>query len=340
MPQIIIVYVKKAGTLMTSLLFFAGLMMLLPKLFTRQCVRYVCIVVLIAGIFYNNFSMSDTFAQVAGVKDYAAPKGQELEKTLDIDDSEVIPAIEEKIKETAKASELASLSEPTEEPTNTVSSERHSPGKDAIDHFNLGVNHQKQGYTLKAIEEYKYVLKSDPNNAEAHNNLGVIYKERNDLDKAVEHYQFVVTTNPEMDEAHNNLGVVYYLRGDHREAVQEYLKALELNPNNLMSHMNLGLIYNARGLKQKAIDTLEKVLSVQPFHTEANYNLAIIYEELGHLERAIWHYTRFVDNAGRGYPDLTERVTRHIKVLKVNSNEVVRKEGIGVFPSLRDNQAY
>ncbi len=316
MPQIIVLYLKKTGELTKSLLFFAGLMMILPKLSTRQYVRAVCVAILIVGAFLLSCNVSEI---------YAAPEINELEKVLDVDDSEVIPVIEEEIQESAKASGLAPLSEPTEEPAITVSSERHSPGKDVIDHFNLGVNHQKQGYTLKAIEEYKYVLKSDPNNAEAHNNLGVIYKEQNDLDKAVEHYQSVVTTNPEMDEAHNNLGVVYYLRGDHREAVQEYLKALELNPNNLMSHINLGLIYNARGLKLKAIDTIEKVLSEQPFHTEAHYNLAIIYEELGHLERAVWHYTRFVDNAGKGYPDLTERVTMHIKDLKVTSGEVLRE---------------
>ncbi len=313
MPQIIVLYLKKTGELTKSLLLFAGLMMLLPKLFTtRQSVRAVCITILIVGAFHLSCNVSEI---------YAAPEINELEKVLDVDDSEVIPVIEENL----IASKGVLISEPTEEPTATVSVEKHSISKDAIDHFNLGVNHQKQGDTLKAIEEYEYVLKADPNNAEAHNNLGVIYKEQNDLDKAVEHYQSVVTTNPEMDEAHNNLGVVYYLRGDHREAVQEYLKALELNPNNIMSHVNLGLIYKARGLKLKAIDTLENVLSEQPFHTEAHYNLAIIYEELGHLERAIWHYTRFVDNAGKGYADLTERVTRHIKDLKITSGEILRE---------------
>lgn len=327
MPQIIVLYLKKTGGLTKSILCFAGLMMLLPMLSTRQSVRVVCVAILIVGAFHLSCNVGEI---------YAAPEIHELEKVLDVDDSEVMPVIEENL----IASKGVLISERIEEPTITVSAEGHSPGKDAIYHFNLGVNHQKQGDTLKAIEEYKYVLKSDPNNAEAHNNLGVIYKEQNDLDKAVEHYQFVVTTNPGMDEAHNNLGVIYHLRGDQREAVQEYLKALELNPNNLMSRINLGLIYKARGLKLKAIDTIEKVLSEQPYHTEAHYNLAIIYEELGHQERAIWHYTRFVDNAGKGYPDLTERVTRHIKDLEVSSGEVLRKEGIGVFPSLRGNQAY
>lgn len=331
MPQIIILYLKKTGELTKSLLFFAGLMMLLPKLSTRQSVRAVCVAILIVGAFHLSCNVSEI---------YAVPEIHELEKVLYVDDSEVIPSIKEEIQESAKASEWASLPEPTEEPTITVSAEGHSPGKGAIDHFNLGVYHQKQGDTLKAIEEYENVLESDPNNAEAHNNLGVIYKEQGNLDKAVEHYQFVVTTNPGMDEAHNNLGVIYYLRGNRHEAVLEYQKALELNPNNLMSRINLGLIYKAQGLKLKAIDTLETVLSEQPFHTEAHYNLAIIYEELGHLERAIWHYTRFVDNAGKRYPDLTESVTGHIDDLKVTSGEVLRKEGIGVLPSLKGNRAY
>ncbi len=316
MPQNIVLYLKKTVELTKSLLFFSGLMMLLSKLSARQSVRVSCIAILIVGAFHLSCNVSEI---------YAAPETHESGRVLDVDDSEVIPAIEEKIKENAEAGELALLSEKTEEPVITVSAGGHLPGKEAIDHFNLGVYHQKQGSTLKAIEEYKHVLKSDPDNAEAHNNLGVIYKEQNDLDKAVEHYQHVVTTNPEMDEAHNNLGVIYYLRGDQREAVQEYLKALELNPNNLMSRINLGLIYKARGLKLKAIDTIEKVLSEQPYHAEAHYNLAIIYEELGHLERAIWHYTRFLDNAGKGYPDLTERVTGHIKDLKVASGEVLRE---------------
>ncbi len=312
MQQIIVLYLKKTGELAKSLLFFAGLMMLLPKLSARQSVRAVCVAVLIVGAFHLSCNVSDI---------YAAPETHESEKVLDVDDSEVIPVIEENL----IASKGVLISEKIEEPTITVSGEGDSPGEDAIDHFNLGVYHQKQGDTLKAIEEYKYVLKSDPDNAEAHNNLGVIYKEQNDLDKAVEHYQFVVRTNPGMDEAHNNLGIIYYLRGDQMEAAQEYLKALELNPNNLMSRINLGLIYKEQGLKLKAIDTLEDVLSEQPFHTEAHYNLAIIYEELGHLERAVWHYTRFVDNAGKGYTDLTERVTRHIMDLKVTSGDVLRE---------------
>lgn len=314
MTQIIRLYLKTSKELTKHLLFTAGLMVFLPKLFIKQCTRPMCIGVFIAGTFYLNCSMSDI---------HAAPEMQEFEKVLDVDDSEVIPAIEEKIKEDLEVSEEMSLSEKTGEPMASVSAEGHSLSKEVIYHFNLGVYHQKQGNTIKAIEEYENVLRLDADNAEAHNNLGVIYKEQDDLDKAVEHYQFVVTSNPGMDEAHNNLGVIHYLRGNQREAVLEYQKALELNPNNLMSHINLGLVYKAQGLERKAIDILEEVLSERPFHPEAHYNLAILYEELGHLERAIWHYSRFIDNAGKSYLALTRNVTEHIKDLKVTSGEIL-----------------
>jgi tetratricopeptide (TPR) repeat protein len=287
-------FLKAVKEQFLRLLPIVNLVLFLSKLLTKQCVRGACIVVLIAGIFYNNFSMNDTHADSGGAGD----------------------------------------------PEITVSQESRTPGKDAIDHFNLGVDRQKQGDAVKAIEEYKNVLKLDPDNAEAHNNLGAIYKEQGDLDKAVEHYQFVLASNPGMDEVHNNLGVVFYLRGDHEEAVQEYRKALELNPDNLMCLVNLGLIYKAQGMELKTVDTLETILSIEPFQAEAHYNLAILYEELGHLEAAMLHYTRFVDNAGSGYPDLAGRVTKHIEDLKVTSGEVLRRDGLGVFPSLPGNQAY
>ncbi len=264
----------------------------LSKLSIKQCVRHVCIVVLTAGVFYNNYSMSETHADSAGIG----------------------------------------------EPEITVSAERGSLGRDAVDRFNQGVNYQKQGNAIKAIEEYENVLKSNPDNAEVHNNLGAIYKEQGNLDKALEHYQVVITLNPEMDEVHNNLGVIYYLRGDHEEAVKEYRKALELNPDNLMCLVNLGLVYKAQGMELKTIDTLETILSVEPFQVEAHYNLAILYEELGHLEAAIEHYTRFTDNAGTSYPDLAERVTGHIEDLKITSFEVVRRKEISAFPG--GNKAY
>ena len=292
MSQVIIrLYLKAIREQFLRLMSIVNLVLFLSKILTKQCVRYACIVVFIAGISfsYSDFSMGQT------------------------------PVVSKR----------------NEEPAITVSTDRHLPGKDAIYHFNLGINHQKRGNAIKAIEEYEKVINLDPNNVETHNNLGVIYKEQGNLDKALEHFQFVLTLSPGMDQVHNNLGVIHYLRGDYEEAVQEYQKALELNHDNLKCLINLGLVYKARGMKLKTVDTLETILRIDPFQPEAHYNLAILYEELGHLEAAILHFTRFVDNAAKDYPDLAEMVTGHIDDLKVTSGEVLRKKGIGLKPGFQ-----
>lgn len=315
----------------------------------------VLIVVLIMGAFHLNCSLIDI---------YAVPEIQESEKILDVDDSEIVPEMKEKLEQLGKekqekahdvdnseavptkeiktndtkvtqpiakkkikekVNEWVPPTEKTEEPTVSVSTRKPQKNKKILHNFNLGIYHQKQGNNTKAIEAYEKVLKLDADNAETHNNLGIIYKEQDDLDKAMEHFQHVVSYNPGMDEAHNNLGLIHYLRDNYRNAVLEYKKALKLNPGNLVSRMNLGLVYKAQGLDKKAIDTIENVLSEDPFHPEAHYNLAILYEELGHLEKALWHYTRFVDNAENDYLALTENVTKHIDDLKVISGDVLRE---------------
>lgn len=213
----------------------------------------------------------------------------------------------------------------SEIPAASSSTENSSTGKTAAYHFNLGVYYQKQENITRAVKEYETVLELDANNAEALNNLGVIYRERNDLDKAIENYQLIVSLNPGMEEAHNNLGVIYYLKGNYREAGSEFRKALEINPDNLKSLINLGLVYKSQGLVKKAIETLEDVLAEDTFQPEAHYNLGILYEEMGHLETAVWHYTRFIDNADNDYSSLIETVTEHIKELQRFSGDSLRE---------------
>ena len=314
LPLIIKLCFRKVEELAQYLLPDTGLIVPFSKLFIKQPVKVVSITIIVAGSFCFHYGINDA---------YALSERVELENILEVDDSEAFPAIEEKVK--ADVNARKQLNEKTEEPMVSVSTERRMPGTKVLKLFNLGVYYQKQGNTVKAIEEYGRVLDLDPDDIEAHNNLGVIYKEQNDLDKAEMHFTHVISLNPAMDEAHNNLGLIYYLKGNQRGAVSEFQKALELNPDNLMSQINMGLIYKLQGLELKAIDTLEEVLLIEPFHSEAHYNLAILYEGLGHLERATWHYAHFVDNAGAGYIDLTRKVSEHIKKLKVASGNILKE---------------
>ncbi len=268
----------------------------------------LCIVILITGTFCLGNGIGDIFA---------SSESSETEKVLGVDDSESAPALGGTEESLASVSTTKSISD------STITSD-----------FNIGVYYQKQGDLVKAIEAYEKVLSLDPGNAEAHNNLGIIYKEEGDIDKAVEHFQRVVTLNTGMDEAHNNLGVMYYLSNDQRNAVMEYRKAIEINPHNVTSQINLGLVYKAQGLERQSIDIIEEVLTIEPFNLEAHYNLAILYEGLGHLEKAVWHYSRFNDNVGKGYPVLAKKVSERINDLEVISGELLGSRDVKIIRAM------
>jgi tetratricopeptide (TPR) repeat protein len=273
----------------------------------KSCLKTVtvCIAVLITGTFCLDYSINNI---------YASSELQEREKVLGVDDSESVPTIGGSVESLVG-----------------VSTKKSTLNDGVTSDFNIGVYYQKQGNLVKAIESYEKVLSLDPDNAEAHNNLGIIYKEQGDIDKAVEHFQRVVTLNPGMDEAHNNLGVIYYLSKDQRNAVMEYRKALDINPHNVTSQINLGLVYKAQGLERQSIDIIEEVLTLEPFNLEAHYNLGILYEGLGHMEKAIWHYSRFQDNVGKGYPVLAKKVSQRINDLEVISGELLGSRDVKVF---------
>ncbi len=269
----------------------------------------VFFVILISGTFCLGYSMGNIFA---------ASGSHETEKVLGVYDSESVPILGG-----TKAPVVSSSTYTKKSTSDNVTSD-----------FNIGVYYQKQGNLVNAIEAYENVLSIDPDNAEAHNNLGIIYKEQGDIDKAVEHFQRVVTLNPGMDEAHNNLGVMYYLNKDQRNAVMEYRKALEINPHNVTSQINLGLVYKAQGLERQSIDIIEEVLTIEPFNLEAHYNLGILYEGLGHLEKAVWHHSRFNDNVGKSYPVLATKVSERIDDLGVISGELLGSREQKVFEEM------
>ncbi len=278
---------------------------------SRFKIVYVCVVILVTGTFCLGFSMGNLFA---------SSESYGTEKVLGIDDSEAIPAID------GYSEPMVSASAKKNDSSNLVKSD-----------FNIGVYYQKQGDVAKAINAYEKFLSVDPDNAEAHNTLGIIHKEQGNVDKAVEHFQRVVSLNPGMDEAHNNLGVMYFVNKDQRNAVMEYRKALEINPHNVTSQINLGLVYKAQGLERQSIDIIEEVLTIEPFNLEAHYNLGTLYEGLGHMEKAVWHYSRFSDNVGKGYPDLAKKVSTRINELDVLSGELLGKRDVKVveLPELR-----
>lgn len=190
---------------------------------------------------------------------------------------------------------------------------------DAIrDRFELAVSYQKQGETMKAVEEYRKVIAIDPMNVEAHNNLGVLYKDMGKLNQAVSELRLVLSMDPQQEKARNNLGIILYLKGNLAEAIQEFRGILDVNPSNREACINLGVIYKRQNRIGKAKRMFEEALSIDRYSPEAYYNLGLISEESGDLKEATSYYQKFIDFAGSSYHELTAKVKRHLEILSAS----------------------
>lgn len=96
--------------------------------------------------------------------------------------------------------------------------------------------------TLSQIENYKEILRKDPNNLQALINIGNLYFDtRQDL-LAIEHYK----------------------------------RALDLDPRNVNVRTDMAICMRRSGNPDRAIEELKKAISIDPRHPQSRYNLGII----------------------------------------------------------------
>ncbi len=95
---------------------------------------------------------------------------------------------------------------------------------------------------LSQIENYKEILKKDPNNLQALINVGNLYFDtRQDL-PAIEHYQKALALDPKNVNVRTDMAVCFRRAGNPDRAVEELKKAVSMDPRHAQSRYNLGII--------------------------------------------------------------------------------------------------
>lgn len=95
---------------------------------------------------------------------------------------------------------------------------------------------------LNEIENYKEIIRKDPNNLQANVNIANLYFDtRQDL-LAIEHYRKALAIDPGNVNARTDMAVCYRRTGSHDKAIEELKKAISTNPRHAQSRYNLGVI--------------------------------------------------------------------------------------------------
>ena len=88
----------------------------------------------------------------------------------------------------------------------------------------------RQGLYSKAMDEFKKVLKDDPDCVEASQYIGDTYFRLGQLDNAREAYEKVRLADPNNTDVMENLGVIFANQGDYKKAVWQWGEVLKRTP--------------------------------------------------------------------------------------------------------------
>lgn len=166
-------------------------------------------------------------------------------------------------------------------------------------HFNLALDHKKEGNYQKAIEELLMALSVDREYSRAHSLLGNIYSDIGKPNAAVKEYILSLNNDPDNTKTWNNLGVEYNKINDKKRAFDSFQKAIQKDPNNYEAYNNLAVILEDFRKFNEAISLYKKAIKLNPKYKDAYYNLGTLFLNSNHLKKA----DQFLKKAIKVYPE-------------------------------------
>jgi tetratricopeptide (TPR) repeat protein len=92
----------------------------------------------------------------------------------------------------------------------------------------------------------------------------------------IENYKEILRKDPNNLQALINIGNLYFDTGQDLLAIAHYRKALDLDPRNVNVRTDMAVCFRRTGNPDRAVEELKKAISMDPRHAQARYNLGII----------------------------------------------------------------
>jgi tetratricopeptide (TPR) repeat protein len=141
-------------------------------------------------------------------------------------------------------------------------------------HYRLGIALLQAGLPSEAMGQFAAVLRLQPAFAGAHFQLGNALLTLERPAEAIAHYQAALQLNSGQAEAHNNLGNALLQTGQMAAAISQYEEAVRLNSDYADPHNNLGYALMQMHRRPEARIHFEQALRIDPKNAAARDNLA------------------------------------------------------------------
>ncbi len=161
---------------------------------------------------------------------------------------------------------------------------------------------------LKATEEYRLAIESDPSSEFLTSGLAELYVKTGRIADAVKEAQDIIKHDPKNLEAHKLLGRIYLRSlGDMpggsgsdnilKLAIDQYETIVKLDPDSVDDHLLLGRLYRLNNDLQKGEAELKTAIKLDPSSEEAVTTLAMLYTDEGDTAHALQVLASIPDSA-------------------------------------------
>jgi tetratricopeptide (TPR) repeat protein len=186
----------------------------------------------------------------------------------------------------------------------------------------LGYTYEQQKQYKNAVSAYRKAIELDRENLDAIRGLAQNLLNDGQTDAALEQYKIIADSNPEDAQTYLRIAEIYRKRGKYDQALDSLKKAESMVQDSIEVPYNIAAVYQAQGRYDDAVQVLQDLLK-KTDKTDNNYtqneknNRAVFLERLGTIHRdqgntqlAAETFRKMValgdDNSVRGYQQLVD----------------------------------
>lgn len=186
----------------------------------------------------------------------------------------------------------------------------------------LGAAYEQRKDYKSAIDAYQHAIVLDRDNLDAIRGLAENLLNNGQLEKALEQYKVIADSNPEDAQTYVRMAEIYRRQGKYDLALENLKRADTLVPDTMDVPYSMAAVYQAQGRYDEAIKLLQDLLKkTEKSETGASQsdrnNRSIFIERLGMIYREQENYTAAVDtfrkmltlgdeNARQGYQEIID----------------------------------
>ena len=213
----------------------------------------------------------------------------------------------------------------------------------------LGAAYEQRKDYKDAIDAYKHAIVLDRDNLDAIRGLAENLLNDGQLDAALEQYKVIADSNPEDAQTYVRIAEIYRRQGKYDQALENLKRADTLVPDTMDVPYSMAAVYQAQGRYDEAIKLLQDLLKktdksdIGTSQADRN-NRAIFIERLGMIYREQENYSAAVEtfrkmltlgdeNARSGYQEI---IDTYREAKQWPQATAVAKEAVQKMPDDRD----